>query len=38
MEGWMAVVNAISFPKTSPFRNSDQIPLPEFLEVEVQAP
>ena len=36
-EGWMATVNTISLPNTSPFRSVDQIPLFEDLEVEAQA-
>ena len=36
-KGWMAVVNAIGLPDTSPFRSVDQIPLPKDLEVKAQA-
>ena len=36
-KGWMAVVNAIGLPDTSPFRSVDQIPLTKDLEVKAQA-
>lgn len=36
MDGWMAVVNAFNLPFTSPFRDTNQVPLPEDPEVEVQ--
>lgn len=36
-EGWMVAVNAISLPDSSPFRDPDQIPLPDDPLVEVRA-
>ena len=33
----MAVVNAIGLPDTSPFRDTNQIPLPDDPPIEVQA-
>ena len=29
LEGWIAVVNALNLPFSSPFRDSSQVPLPE---------
>lgn len=37
VEGWMAVVNVIGLPNTSPFRNADQIPLLKDPQVKAQA-
>lgn len=37
MEGWMTVVNTISLLEDSPFRNSEQVLLPEDATSEVQA-
>lgn len=36
MEGWMVTVNAIGLPEDSPFRNSEQVPLPMDPAGEVQ--
>ena len=38
IKGWMAAVNAISLPDTSPFMSDDQILLCEDPEAEAQAP
>lgn len=37
MEGWMVVVNEISLFDTSPFRDANQIALPNEHPIEVQA-
>ena len=37
MEGWMATMNAIGLPDTSPFKSADQIPLPKDPKVKAQA-
>jgi len=37
VEGWMAAVNAIGLPYTSPFRSANQIPLPKNPQIKAQA-
>lgn len=37
MEGWMATVNAIELYDDSPFRSTDQVPLPKDPTIGVQA-
>lgn len=37
VEGWMAAMNGIGLPDSSPFRDAIQIPLPNDHPIEVQA-
>lgn len=36
MDGWMVAVEAINLPLSSPFRDPNQVPLPENPPTEVQ--